>query len=84
MQTSGGEEKHEYSCFVDEALTKYAISLTLIDDQELAQALVLLRTLQSESLRQVFPEELNAVIQTQRNHLESQIINIGKAKAKQL
>ena len=66
---------------VAEALTKYAISLTLIDDQELAQALVLLRTLQSESLRKVFPGELNAVIQTQRNHLESQIINIGRAKA---
>jgi len=31
---------------VTEALTKYSISLTLIDDQELAQALYLLRQLE--------------------------------------
>ena len=31
---------------VAEALTKYSISLTLIDDQELAQALYLLRQLE--------------------------------------
>ena len=69
---------------VAEALTKYAISLTLIDDQELAHALFLLRTMETERFRQMLPKELNAVIQTQRNHLESQIINIGKAKAEQL
>ena len=69
---------------VAEALIKYAISLTLIDDQELAQALVLFRTLQNESLRQVLPKELHAVIQTQRHHLESQITNVGKAKATEL
>ena len=68
---------------VAEALTKYAISLTLIDDQELAQALYLLRALERVGLYRGIPKALKEVIQTQRNHLESQIINIGKAKAKQ-
>ena len=68
---------------VAEALTKYAISLTLIDDQELARALYLLRALERVGLYRGIPKALEEVIQTQRNHLESQIINIGKAKAKQ-
>lgn len=68
---------------VAEALTKYAISLTLIDDQELAQALYLLRALERVGLYRGISKALKEVIQTQRNHLESQIINIGKAKAKQ-
>ena len=68
---------------VAKALTKYAISLTLIDDQELAQALYLLRALERVGLYRGIPKALKEVIQTQRNHLESQIINIGKAKAKQ-
>lgn len=69
---------------VAEALTKYAISLTLIEDQELAQALYLLRALERVGRYRGIPKALKEVIQTQRNHLESQIINIGKAKAKQL
>tara|TARA_B100000035_G_scaffold280092_1_gene260115 strand:+ start:130 stop:1263 length:1134 start_codon:yes stop_codon:yes gene_type:complete len=69
---------------VAEALTKYAISLTLIEDQELAQALYLLRALERVGLYRGIPKALKEVIQTQRNHLESQIINIGKAKARQL
>ena len=69
---------------VAEALTKYAISLTLIEDQELAQALYLLRALERVGLYRGITKALKEVIQTQRNHLESQIINIGKAKGKQL
>ena len=69
---------------VAEALTKYAISLTLIEDQELAQALYLLRALERVGLYRGITKALKEVIQTQRNHLESQIIAIGRSKAEQL
>lgn len=68
---------------VAEALTKYAISLTLIDDQELAQSLYLLRAMENVGLYRGIPKELNEVIQAQRNHLESQIIAIGRSKIEQ-
>lgn len=68
---------------VAEALTKYAISLTLIEDQELAQALYLFRAMERVGLYRGIPSELQEVIQTQRSHLESQIIAIGKARATQ-
>ena len=68
---------------VAEALTKYAISLTLIDDQELAQSLFFLRAMENVGLYRGIPKELKEVIQTQRNHLESQIIAIGRSKVEQ-
>ena len=65
---------------VAEALTKYAISLTLIDDQELAQSLYLLRAMENVGLYRGIPKELKEVIKTQRTHLESQIIALGRSK----
>ena len=70
---------------VADALLAYASSLTLIEQPEIAKALLTLRYIKRhQQLHDDLPTDLMAMVNQQVTNIESQIIAIGRSKAEQL